>query len=118
MKITKLTDIEIYNDALQTAQLTFRLTTQTPICNEYALVDQMKRASLSVAANIAEGYGRKTKRDFSQFLSIALGSANELIAYLDFIALEFAIITTELKEKYSILSRRIHAFRTYLLTHS
>ncbi|MEM4736955.1 MAG: four helix bundle protein [Nitrososphaeria archaeon] len=40
---------------------------------------------------MAEGYGRKSKRDFSQFISIALGSVNEVITYLDFIRLEYSI---------------------------
>lgn len=117
-KITKLDDIEIYREALQLARLVYRLAKQERLLKEYALLDQIKRASLSVAANIAEGYGRKTKKDFSQFLSIALGLVNECIAYLDFIVLEFSIPTSDLKEHSLILSKRIHSFRTYLLSAS
>lgn len=117
MKITKLDDIEIYKQALELVQHVYRLARDKSIQREYSLVDQIKRAGISVAANIAEGYGRNTKRDFSQFLSIALGSVNEVITYLDFIRLEFNINTSELKERYLILSKRIHSFRSYLLNY-
>src|SRR3989344_6924784 len=110
MKITKLADIEIYRQALLLARDIYALCRNKALQREYSLIDQLKRATISVAANIAEGYGRNTKKDFSQFLSIALGSVNELIAFLDFISLEFKIDTSELKEKYLVLSRRIHSF--------
>lgn len=113
-KITKLDDITIYKEALRLAHLVYQLAKYHPLVREYALLDQLKRSGLSVAANIAEGYGRKTKKDFCQFLSIALGSVNEAITYLDFINLEFKINTTNLKEEYITLSRRIYSFRTYL----
>ncbi len=113
--ITKLDDIEIYREALRLSQKIYSLSNNHHLKREYSLIDQIKRASLSVAANIAEGYGRNTKKDFSQFLSIALGSVNELIAYLDFIDLEFKVDTKNLKNEYLVLSKRIHSFRSYLL---
>jgi len=117
-KITKLGDIEIYQEALRLARLIYDLTKNPKLARECSLIDQLKRTALSVAANIAEGYGRNTKKDFSQFLSISLGSANELIAYLDFISLYFHLDTNTLREHYLILSRRIHSFRSYLLRNS
>lgn len=117
-KITKLDDIEIYREALLLAQQVYALTKDSRCKREYSLIDQIKRAALSVAANIAEGYGRKTKRDFSQFLSVALGSVNEVVTYLDFINLEFHIDTAFLKENYLVLSKRIYSFRSYLLKSS
>lgn len=117
-KITKLTDIEIYQEAIKLARLTYALTRKTSLTRDFSLVDQLRRASLSVAANIAEGYGRKTKRDFAQFMSIALGSANEIMAYFDFIELEYKLETQSLKDKYDILAKRIFAFRSYLFNNS
>lgn len=114
-KITKLSDIEIYREALILAQQVFILMKDKGLLHEYALIDQNKRAALSVAANIAEGYGRNTKKDFAQFLSIALGSVNELTTYLDFLELHYKINAINLKERYLVLSRRIHSFRSYLL---
>src|SRR3989344_4487556 len=115
MKITKLADIEIYRQALLLARDIYALCRNKALQREYSLIDQLKRATISVAANIAEGYGRNTKKDFSQFLSIALGSVNEVITYLDFIELQYNLDTSELKDKYDILCRRIHSFRSYLL---
>lgn len=44
----------------------------------FGLISQMKRASISIPSNIAEGAGRNTNKDFARFLSIAYGSTNEL----------------------------------------
>ncbi len=44
----------------------------------FGLASQMKRSSASIPTNIAEGCGRNTEKDFSRFLVIAFGSANEL----------------------------------------
>lgn len=114
-RITKLDDIEIYTDSLDDARKIYQLVRDKKLVKEYSLIDQIKRASLSIPANIAEGYGRNTKKDFSHFLSIALGSVNEVLVYLDFIHLEFGIEVEQLKQSYIILTKRIHSFRTYLL---
>ena len=116
MRINKLHDLEIYTQSLQEARKIYTLTRDKQLVKEYSLCDQIKRASLSVAANIAEGYGRKSKQDFSHFLSISLGSCNEVIAFLDFIEIEFQLKTSSIKEEYEILSKRIYSFRSYLLT--
>lgn len=113
--ISKLEDITVYTEAISLCHEVYSLTTQ--IRSDFSLVDQMRRAAISVAANIAEGYGRKSRKDFSQFLSISLGSANELMAYFDFIELEFNISTSELKNKYTILSKKIYSLRAFLITH-
>lgn len=115
-KITKLDDIEIYRDALQLANKIYLLSKISPLSRDFSLCNQMRRAAISVAANIAEGYGRNTKKDFAQFLSIALGSVNEVIAYLDFIALVFKINIQDPKKSYLELSKRIFSFRRYLLS--
>lgn len=114
-KITKLDDIEIYREALSLAQQVFELVKDERVRKEFSLIDQIKRAALSIAANIAEGYGRNTKKDFAQFLSISLGSINELTTYLDFIQLQYKFDTSPIREKYFVLSRRVHSFRSYLL---
>jgi four helix bundle protein len=58
--------------------LVYELTEQFPSEERYALTSQMRRAVVSIPSNIAEGRCRSTKKDFCQFLHIALGSAAEL----------------------------------------
>ncbi len=49
----------------------------------YGLTSQMRRSSLSIAANIAEGKGRQSKAEFRQFLNISRGSTAETMSHLD-----------------------------------
>jgi four helix bundle protein len=51
-------------------------------CRDYAFRDQIQRASVSIVANIAEGYDKESKKDFSRFLKIAKGSNSEVRALL------------------------------------
>ena len=56
----------------------YRLTATFPDEVKFGLTSQIRRAAVSVPANIAEGYGRRTPRSYSQYLRIAKGSVNEL----------------------------------------
>lgn len=56
----------------------YKLTEKLPKTEIYGLSDQLRRAAVSVPSNIAEGYGRKTKKDFCHFLSISNGSCMEI----------------------------------------
>ena len=56
----------------------YRLTTSFPKFEVYGLAQQMRRAAVSVPSNIAEGYCRKHKAEYKQFMSIAYGSLSEL----------------------------------------
>ncbi len=115
-KITKLGDIEVYKEALTLTSEIYALTRSYKLRKDFALVDQVRRASISIAANIAEGYGRKSKGDFCRFLSISLGSVNEVITYLDFISFEYKLDTKLLTEKFNKLASRVASFRKYLTT--
>ncbi|MBR4136504.1 MAG: four helix bundle protein [Bacteroidales bacterium] len=64
----------------------------------YGLFDQMRRASVSIASNIAEGAGRKSPNEFQHFLHISIGSAFELETQL-LIALESGYLALETYEK-------------------
>jgi len=56
----------------------YRLVKKLPKEETYALSDQMRRAAVSIASNIAEGNARRTKKDYTHFLIVARGSKSEL----------------------------------------
>jgi four helix bundle protein len=61
-----------------------RLSTKIPRQHNSGLISQLRRAALSVPANIAEGTSRESNRDFAKFLQIAIASASELEYHLQF----------------------------------
>lgn len=63
---------------MQLAKTIYRLTSKFPSKEQFGIVLQMKRAAVSIPSNIAEGYGRKSKKEYRNFFSIAYGSALEL----------------------------------------
>lgn len=70
---------------------------------DFSLRDQIKRASVSIMANIAEGHGRRTRAEFANFLNISRGSAVELQSHL-YVALDLNYITDEeFHETYEML---------------
>ncbi len=66
---------------MELIQETYRLTQAFPKTEVYGLTAQMRRAAVSIAANIAEGHSRRATRDYMRFLSIANGSLRELETY-------------------------------------
>ena len=72
--------LEIWTLALVGIDIVDRLTEKFPKQEKYILEDQIKRASLSIALNIAEGSGRGTKPDFRRFIRNAIGSLLEVVA--------------------------------------
>jgi four helix bundle protein len=76
------TRLRVFHEAEELAVAVYRLTKTLPTDERYGLCQQMRRASVSVVSNIAEGCGREGNRELVRFLSIALGSATELTAQL------------------------------------
>lgn len=72
----------------------YLLTVNFPESEKYSLVNQMRRASVSIPANIAEGAGRNTDKDFRSFLYVAFGSAFELETLID-LSFELDFISKE-----------------------
>ena len=76
----------VWQKADELAFQVYRVSKGFPRDELYGLTSQLRRAALSVPANIAEGHGRKGKRELRQFLRIALGSLAEVEYYLGFAA--------------------------------
>jgi four helix bundle protein len=79
----------------------------------YYIVDQIKRSSLSIVLNIAEGSSKQSDKDFNRFISIALGSVDETIACLE-VALDLEMINQtkfiHFEEKYQSISLQLGGF--------
>jgi four helix bundle protein len=71
-------DLTVWQRAIELTVCIYKLTRGFPKEEMYGLVSQLRRASVSVASNIAEGRGRLNPAEFRQFLGIALGSVFEL----------------------------------------
>ncbi len=77
-KITDYRDLEVWKEGMALAKDIYRNTANFPREELYGITSQMRRASVSIPANIAEGYGRETTGAFIQFLRIGQGSLKEL----------------------------------------
>lgn len=75
--------LNVYLKANELVLLIYKVTRSFPKEELFGLISQMRRCAVSVAANIVEGYGRRTKNDTLQFLYVARGSLNELEYYID-----------------------------------
>jgi len=81
-KIQSYRDLKVWQEAVTLAEIYYHFTKIFPREELYGMTTQMRRASVSIAANIAEGYGRKTRGEYIQFLYIAQGSLKELETHL------------------------------------
>lgn len=77
-KIRSFEDLLAWQEARKLAKLIYALTAKFPAGEVFGLTSQMRRAAVSVGANIAEGFSRRTTKDKCQFYTIAAGSLTEL----------------------------------------
>jgi len=71
-------DLEIWKMSRKFCSEIYELTAKFPDTEKFGITNQLRRASVSVPSNIAEGASRKSNKDFSRFLEIAIGSIYEL----------------------------------------
>src|SRR5262245_27103254 len=74
--------LAVWRAAHALALLTYRATQRFPSTERYGITSQMRRAASGIGANVAEGCGRGTDRDFARFLQIAVGSSCELESHV------------------------------------
>ena len=75
-------DLRVWREAMDLAELCYRLTSGFPRREIFGLSAQLRRSAVSIPANIAEGYGRDSTGSYLQFLKIAQGSLKELETHL------------------------------------
>jgi four helix bundle protein len=110
-------NLEIWKEAIALATLIYRETKNFPKEELYGLISQLRRAVISISANIAEGAGRSSKQEFNHFINIALGSLNE-VESLVYISKELNYLTEDnfnlLKGRIEKVGKLLGGFKNYL----
>ena len=115
--IEKSEDIEAWQKARELTREIYRVTNSGAFAKDFGLRDQIRRASVSIMSNIAEGFGRGGNREFIQFLSVAKGSVSEVQAQL-YVAMDAGYLTKDQFQQLYSLSQStgnlIGGFMRYL----
>lgn len=115
--ITRFEEIEAWKTARQLTNMVYVLGNQTGFNRDFGLRDQIRRASVSVVSNIAEGFESRTDIQFINFLGMAKASVGEVRAQL-YVALDQSYISEEqFKETFGLAetsARQIAKFIIYL----
>ena len=115
--IERFEDIKAWQEARELVSAVYRVSGRGKFEKDFGLRDQIQRASVSVMANIAEGFERSSDREFHRFLYIAKGSAGEVRSHL-FVALDLGYVTSDefdnLRAKAEDVAKTISGFITYL----
>lgn len=77
-KKERFEDIQAWQKSRELNKNIYQVTTNPSFSKDFTLRDQIRRASVSIMANIAEGFGRRSNKEFSNFLNMAHGSAAEV----------------------------------------
>ncbi|VUZ84920.1 hypothetical protein MELA_01295 [Candidatus Methylomirabilis lanthanidiphila] len=99
-------ELTVWQNAYQLTLEVYRIACTFPSSEQYGLASQMKRAAVSIPSNIAEGYKRRSRKEYLQFLSIANGSTGELETQL-LISKDLGFLDIEDFQRVSKLSEEI-----------
>ena len=84
MKTFYFEKLDVWQKARVFVKNIYELTAEFPTEEKYGVISQLRRASLSITANIAEGMSRNTEKDKARFINLAFSSAIEVINFLIF----------------------------------
>jgi four helix bundle protein len=97
-KIKNFRDLDVWKLGMEIVVDFYKYTKSFPKEEVYGLVSQMRRAALSIASNIAEGFNRYHNKEYRQFLYVALGSCAELETQIE-VSLLLGYITQAARNK-------------------
>ncbi len=113
--------LEVWIEAKEFSKMIYQLTSKFPESEKYGLISQLRRASISIASNIAEGSARKTYKDKAHFTTIAFGSSVEVLNQL-IISYELNFITESdylhLRKHLESITNKLNSLRNYQLEKS
>ena len=116
-RIERFEDIDAWKKARELTKIIYEVTAQGKLGADFSLRDQLRRAAVSIMANIAEGFEREGNKEFRQFLAVAKGSVGEVKSLL-YVALDAGLTSSEQFQRISALadeaSRLLAGFLRYL----
>lgn len=94
-------DLQVFKRAYAISLEVHRASLAMPKLEQYALADQMRRASKSICANIAEGFGRQraSSAEFRRFLTIAIGSCDEMQVWVRY-AVDLGYVASDVASRW------------------
>ncbi|WP_420578160.1 four helix bundle protein [Ekhidna sp.] len=105
-------NLEVWKEAHQIAKECYKVSSYFPQEEKFGLTSQLRRSSLSIPTNLAEGCGRGSQKDLKRFCDIAMGSASE-VEYLLFFINEIGILQYQdyksLSESLITMKKRLNA---------
>ena len=115
--IKSFEDLPVWKDARKFTNKIYNLTNKFPKEELYGLTSQIRRATVSIMSNIAEGFDRRSDKELSNFLSMARGSSSEVQNDL-YIAIDLEYISqdefNQLYQEAKKLAKQINGLMTYL----
>ena len=117
MYVESFKQLIVWQRSVEVVKEVYRVTRSFPDTEKFGLINQMRRAAVSIPANIAEGKKRRTRKDFVSFLRIADGSAAELETFVIlakdlFPKINFAHLASLLEEVQKMLTTMIKRLET------
>ena len=103
--IRTFAELDAWRTARELTKLVYLATRSSAFSKDFGLRDQVRRACVSIMANVAEGFGRSGSGEFIQFLAIAKGSACEVASHL-YVALDQGYISRPEFERLNELAER------------
>lgn len=117
MKIERFEELEVWQMARELVKYIYDITNEKYFLKDFGLKDQIRRSAVSIMANIAEGFERKSNKEFIQFLFIAKGSCGEVRSHI-YVASDLGYINDEISEslhnKTITISKSLSGFIKYL----
>ena len=116
MYVFSFEKLEVWLEAKKFSKMIYDITSNFPDTEKFGLTSQLRRASISIASNIAEGSARKSYKDKAHFTTMAFGSAVEVLNQL-IISFELNFVSEvnylKLREKLESITNKLNALRNY-----
>lgn len=116
----KVEDLKVWQKSIELAKQVYKVVAELPDNEKYGLTSQIKRCTVSIASNIAEGAGRNSNKEFKHFLGIANGSSYELHTQLILVYELNLIEKNKIEDILNLIieiQKMIYSFQKSLETH-